>query len=153
MAKSKKAPSIKLAKEKIESIIDGQIDKIIDKSVDKTLDEIDNTNEVKKNKIQSEQKDKLVFALGYFLFFLPLIFSKNKKRMFYANEGLVLLIFSCLGGIFFKFVIGLLHYETALILSIVFYVFVFLCALYGFLKTMNNEKNVIIPFGKIKILK
>lgn len=154
------APNIKTAETKIDGVISRQVDKTIDKIVDKTFDKIKKEEHQEKKKVKNadsaEQKkdERIVFGLSYFLFFISLIFSKSDERKFYANQGLVLLMFLVAGGVFFRFVIGLLHYETSLILSLIFYVFVVLFALYGFIKTLRREELTRLPLiGRIKLIK
>lgn len=164
MKKQAKSPaSIKTTQTKIEDVINKQIDKTIDKIVDNTFEDIEKQEKQEKinlkksknvEKLETKKDEKIVFGLSYFLFFISLIFSKNEERKFYANQGLVLLIFAVLGSVFFRFVVGLIHFETSIILSIIFYVFVCLCAIYGLVKTLMGEKFVKIPFiGKIKLIK
>lgn len=150
-------PSLRETQKKVEEVIEKKIDQWIDKTVDKTLDEIDNAEKIKKQEadnLQSFEKQKIVFALSYFLFFIALIFSKDSRKNFYANQGLVLFLTAILGGLLFRVGLALIHYELALIVSLVFYVLVFLFALFGFVKTIRNQQFVLLPIiGKITLLK
>lgn len=172
--------NLKIAQTKIEEVISKQVDKTIDKIVDKTFDEIkqEETKQKRKKSAKQETKvtkfeteetkqqkkfetkenkkkdERIVYGLSYFLFFISLVFSKSEERKFYANQGLVLLLFTIVGAVFFKFVIGLLHYETSIISSLIFYVFVLLFATYGLVKTLMGEKQTEIPLiGRIKLIK
>lgn len=164
MSKQKKSSaSIVTVKTKIEEAINNKIDNQIDKIMDKTFKSIEEQEKEEKRKLtkrpyghapKENKNEKIVFALSYFLFFISLIFSKSQERKFYANQGLMLLIFAVVGAVFFRVVVGLIHYETSIILSVIFYIFVCLCATFGFVKTLTGEKNVQIPLiGKIKLIK
>lgn len=171
MATKKPKIAIKVTQEKIDEVINKQIDKIIDNAVDKTLKEIDDSekqskkktkeisqkNQLEKNKENNNfEKNKFVFALSYFLFFVSLIFVKEDKKSsrFYANQGLVLLISTLIGSFIFNFCFSFIHKELALILSLIFYVIILAYAVFGFSKTMAGEKEVILPIiGKIKLIK
>ena len=150
-------PSLREAQKKVDEVIDKKIDQWIDKSVDKTLEEIDNAEKQQQKKaddLHSFEKQKTVFALSYFLFFIALIFSKDSRKTFYANQGLVLFLTAILGGLLFRVGLAFLHYELALIVSLVFYVLVFLFALFGFVKTIRGQQFVALPIiGKITLLK
>lgn len=162
---AKNQANLKTTQTKFEDAINKQIDKTIDKIVDNTFENIEKQEKQEKEilkkteknaekSMESKKDEKIIFGVSYFLFFISLIFSKSDERKFYANQGLVLLIFGVVGAIFFRFVIGLIHYETSIILSMIFYVFILLFATYGLVKTLLGEKFVLIPLiGKIKLIK
>lgn len=157
MAKQNPIPLIK-AQQKVDEVINKQIDKIIDKTVDKTLEEIDKLEKQSQDPTQSRQgqntfeKQKLWFGLSYFLFFIA-FFCKGEQKHFYANQGFVLFLFLAFGSLVFRVGLAFVHLETALIVCFVFYVFVFLMALFGFIKTLKNEQNVRLPLiGKINLI-
>jgi len=95
------------------------------------------------------ESKKIISALGYFLFFIPLIAdSTNEDYRFHANQGLMLLIFSfivSLLGSFIPVIGGLI----AIIGSVVSFVF-FILGVVNVYNGVQKELPIIAQFRLIK---
>ena len=74
---------------------------------------MDNQEQQKENKqnINIEMdNDKMWGIVAYIIFFLPLIFVKNRSAFlnYHINQGIILFIVSLIGNIIFKMSFGLL---------------------------------------------
>lgn len=144
--------------DKIDEIIDKQIDKVVDKTLkeldEKEMNNKDNSNENVQQDKNDFEKNKVVFALSYLLFFLPYICAKDSPdKNFYANQGLVLLLTSLVFGV----VIGLLSLISSIlgwVLSAIVYILLLAELVYGVVRTLQgNEKTQLPIIGQITILK
>jgi len=97
------------------------------------------------------QQEKTIAALGYFLFFLPLIVEpKTEFKVFHANQALVLLIFTVLGN----FVASLLTIVLiGLLLFPVVNIFAFIAFILGIVNALNGEKKRLPLIGNWDLLK
>ncbi len=96
------------------------------------------------------EQNKVVSALSYFgiLFFLPLVACPNSKfGRFHANQGLVLLLCSVIGG--FLNMIPILGGLAASLVGIA----VFILFLFGLVNTLNGFAKELPLIGNISIIK
>lgn len=101
------------------------------------------------------EKNKTMAALGYLVFFIPLIQCKNSKLGRYcANQGLILLVLIILVNVFFGIftVVPFIGWLFRLIGSLIG--FALLCVgLICFIQMMTNERVIELPYvGFIKLL-
>ena len=107
----------------------------------------DRTNSFDRDDIN---QNKVISALSYLgiLFFLPLVASPNSRfGRFHANQGLILLILSVIGGILniFPFIGGLLSSLVGLAVFILF--------LFGLINTLSGFAKELPFIGNISIIK
>lgn len=96
------------------------------------------------------EQNKVVSALSYFgiIFFLPLAVCPNSKfGRFHANQGLILLICSVMGG--FLNMIPILGGLAASLVGIA----VFILFLFGLVNTLNGFAKELPLIGNISIIK
>lgn len=95
------------------------------------------------------EKNKVISALAYFIFFLPLIVCPDSPfGKFHTNQGLLLLIAS-VGG---SFVLGFIPIIGWIILPL-FSLAIFVFAIMGLVNTLNGKANELPIFGKYRIIK
>lgn len=95
-------------------------------------------------------QNKVIAALAYFgiLFFLPLIACPDSKfGRFHANQGLILLICSVIGG--FLNIIPILGNIASAIIGLIVFIFF----LYGLINTLNGYAKELPYVGGILIIK
>lgn len=150
---------------KIDKKIDSTLDKTLDYFVDPTLDDLavreeincDITYEKQCQKKIQECFDghKIVFALTYFLCFLSLFvqapYECRKFKLFYFNQGLVLLLFEviiiCLGLILY-----FVNIYLCIAVTIFLFAFLYTLGIICFVKTMKGKKlQKLWLIGKINI--
>lgn len=94
------------------------------------------------------EKNKVVSALAYIIFFLPLIVCPNSQfGKFHANQGLLLLITGMVGSI----VLSIIPYIW--ILTPLFSIVMFIAVIMGLINTLNGKANELPVIGKYKIIK
>ncbi|WKY46902.1 hypothetical protein Q5O24_11110 [Eubacteriaceae bacterium ES3] len=119
---------------------------------------MDNANQKpKENEVMEYQEftqediedNKVMAALAYILFFLPLIVCpESAYGKFHANQGLVLLIISVAGSIVFS-LIPVIGWILLPIFSLAILAFVIL----GIVNALNGKANKLPLIGEIVILK
>ena len=96
------------------------------------------------------EKNKVVSAFAYILFFLPLIACADSPfGKFHANQGLVLLIVGVAGGIILGFIPGVIGWILQSLLSLALLVLVVM----GLVNTLNGKAQELPVIGKYRILK
>jgi uncharacterized membrane protein len=95
------------------------------------------------------EKNKVVSAFAYFIFFLPLLACPGSPfGKFHANQGLLLLI-TCVAG---EFILGLVPVFGWIILP-VFSIAMFIIGIIGLINTLNGNAKELPVIGKYKIIK
>jgi uncharacterized membrane protein len=95
------------------------------------------------------EKNKVISALAYFIFFLPLIVCNDSPfGKFHANQGLLLFITCVIGNIVLEF-IPLIGW----ILLPLFSLFILILAIIGLVNTLNGNANELPIIGKFTIIK
>lgn len=98
----------------------------------------------------SNDQDKLIAALAYVIFFLPLVLTpKSKLGHYHANQGLLLLAFSVLGhvlGTIFP-IIG-----WFIILPIVWFMTIILFIM-GVINALNGNSKPLPLIGQYELIK
>lgn len=94
------------------------------------------------------EKNKIIAALAYVIFFLPLIVDKDSEYgKFHANQGLLLLIVSIVGNAILTFtIVGILFLPVLNILLFVLFVM-------GALNAYNGQAKELPVIGKYTLLK
>ena len=95
------------------------------------------------------EKNKVMAALAYFIFFIPLIAAQGSDfGKFHANQGLILLIVSVVGNIVLSFIpiIGW-------ILLPIFNLAIFIVAILGLVNALNGKASELPIIGGYEILK
>jgi len=111
-----------------------------------------NPTESLKVEVQSSSSnDKLVAALGYLIFFLPLVIEpKSDFKTFHANQSLLLLIFVVAGniiGVMLTFIlIGVLIVPLVNLFGFVLFIL-------GIVNAFNGEKKRLPLIGQFDLLK
>lgn len=110
------------------------------------MSEQENTNLFTKEDIE---KNKVISALAYFIFFLPLIVcSDSPYGKFHANQGLLLLITSIAGSV----VLGIIPVIGWVILPF-FSLAVFIFGIIGLINALNGKSKELPIIGKYRIIK
>lgn len=110
------------------------------------MSEMNNTIQFTKEDIE---KNKVVSALAYFIFFLPLIVcSDSPFGKFHTNQGLILFIVGAVGSI----VLGIIPVIGWILLPL-FSLGVFALAIIGLVNTLNGKANELPIIGKYRIIK
>jgi len=95
------------------------------------------------------EKNKVVAGLAYLIFFLPLVAAPESAfGKFHANQGLLLLIVSVIGGI----VLGIIPLIGWIIMPI-FYVAVLVFGIMGLVNGLNGKAQELPLFGKYRIIR
>jgi len=95
------------------------------------------------------EKNKVISALAYILFFLPLIACPESSfGKFHANQGLLLLIVGIIGNI----VLGIIPVIGWIILPI-FGLVVFILCIMGLIGALNGKAKELPIIGKYRIIK
>lgn len=95
------------------------------------------------------EKNKVVSALAYFIFFLPLIVCPDSPfGKFHANQGLILLITGVAGHI----ILGLIPI-LGWIIGIFFSIAIGVLAIMGLVNTLNGKAKELPVIGKFQILR
>ncbi len=95
------------------------------------------------------EKNKIMSALAYVLFFLPLVACPESRfGRYHANQGLLLLIVGIAGGI----ILGIIPIIGWILLPF-FYIATFVFAIIGFINGLNGRAKPLPLFGKFKIIK
>ncbi len=111
-----------------------------------------NPTESLKVEVQSSSSnDKLIAALGYLIFFLPLVIEpKSDFKTFHANQSLLLLIFVVAGniiGVMLTFIlIGVLIVPLVNLFGFVLFIL-------GIVNAFNGEKKRLPLIGQFDLLK
>lgn len=94
------------------------------------------------------EKNKVVAAVAYAIFFVPLIVDKDSEfGKFHANQGLLLLIVSLIGNAVLTFsIIGILLLPVLNILLLVLFII-------GVVNAINGEAKDLPVIGKYRLLK
>ncbi len=110
------------------------------------MTEQDNTNLYSAEDIE---KNKVISALAYILFFLPLIAcSDSPFGKFHANQGLLLLIVAVAGNIILG-IIPLIGWLFIPLFSLATFVF----AILGIVNAATGKAKELPLFGKFRIIK
>lgn len=101
------------------------------------------------------QKNKMLSAIGYLVFFVPLVSCKDSKLGRYcANQGLLLMILQILLAIFFNILgaIPLLGWLFALVGRLVGLA-VLVVSLMCMMQVMTNERVIELPYiGYLRLI-
>ncbi|MDF2985244.1 MAG: hypothetical protein K0R50_754 [Eubacterium sp.] len=110
------------------------------------MTEQDNTNVYSSEDIE---KNKVVSALAYILFFLPLIACADSPfGRFHANQGLLLLIVAVAGNI----VLGIIPFIGWVLLPL-FSLATFVFAILGIVNAATGKAKELPIFGKFRIIR
>lgn len=106
------------------------------------------------------EKNKVMAALAYLLFFLPLVACPDSKfGRFHANQGLLVLIASVGGGIVIAIlsaILTLISWRLIIIGSLlytVFYIAIAVLVVLGIINAVNGKAKELPLIGHIKIIK
>ena len=95
------------------------------------------------------EKNKVISALAYIIFFLPLIVCADSPfGKFHANQGLLLLITGVGGSIILSF-IPIIGWILLPLLSLA----IFILAILGLINTINGKAKELPVIGKYRIIK
>jgi uncharacterized membrane protein len=95
------------------------------------------------------QQNKLISALAYLIFFLPLIVCPDSPYgKFHANQGLILFILSFVGG----FVLGIIPIIGWALMPI-FWLAILVFAILGIVNAFNGKAKELPLIGKYTLLK
>ncbi|MFA6227476.1 MAG: hypothetical protein WC631_03320 [Candidatus Paceibacterota bacterium] len=91
--------------------------------------------------------EKLWAVLGYFIFFLPMIFVKNRTQFlnFHINQGIILFIVSMAG--YFGF--GILPFGIGMIFSWIWQIAVIALLVAGVMNVMKKETKPLPVVGRL----
>lgn len=94
------------------------------------------------------EKNKVVAAIAYAIFFVPLLVDKDSEfGKFHANQGLLLLIVSLLGNaILTVSIIGVLLLPVLNVILLVLFIM-------GVINAINGEAKDLPVIGKYRLLK
>lgn len=94
------------------------------------------------------EKNKVVAAIAYAIFFVPLLVDKDSEfGKFHANQGLLLLIVSLLGNaILTVSIVGILLLPVLNIILLVLFIM-------GVINAINGEAKDLPVIGKYRLLK
>ncbi|MGD9473906.1 MAG: DUF4870 domain-containing protein [Eubacteriaceae bacterium] len=99
------------------------------------------------------EDNKVMAALAYILFFLPLIVCpESAYGKFHANQGLVLLIVSVAGSIVLGIISAIIPF-IGWIVQLIFSLAVLAFAILGIVNALNGKANKLPLIGEITILK
>lgn len=99
------------------------------------------------------EDNKVMAALAYILFFLPLIVCpESAYGKFHANQGLVLLIVSVAGSIVLGIISAIIPF-IGWIAQLIFSLAVLAFAILGIVNALNGKANKLPLIGEITILK
>ncbi|MBR0575283.1 hypothetical protein KCG48_02905 [Proteiniclasticum sp. BAD-10] len=94
------------------------------------------------------EKNKVVAAIAYLIFFLPLIAAPDSKfGRFHANQGLVLLIVGMVGNL----VLGMIPILGWILLPL-YSLAIFVLAVLGLVNTLNGKAKKLPIIGKINLI-
>ncbi len=103
------------------------------------------------NPQQISQHERTIAALGYLIFFLPLILEpRTEFKVFHANQALLLLIFVVLGNFLASFLTIVL---IGLLLFPIVNIFAFIAFVLGVVNAFNGEKKRLPLIGNWDLLK
>ncbi|AHF09450.1 MULTISPECIES: hypothetical protein [Dehalobacter] len=95
------------------------------------------------------EKNKVISALAYIIFFLPLIVcSDSPFGKFHANQGLLLLIMGVAGSVILSFIPVL-----GWLLLPLFSLAILIIAILGLIHTLNGKAKELPVIGKYRIIK
>lgn len=95
------------------------------------------------------EKNKVVSALAYLIFFLPLIVCPDSPfGKFHANQGLILLIVAFAGNVILN-IIPVLGW----ILGVLFSLAILTLIILGLVNTLNGQAKELPVIGKFTIIK
>ncbi|OXM87750.1 DUF4870 domain-containing protein [Paenibacillus rigui] len=98
---------------------------------------------------QDAKNNKVVAALGYILFLIPLLLAKDSRfAMYHANQGLLLLIVSVIAN----FVLGLIPVIGWILLPIA-NLALLIMAILGIVRAVNGETKPLPFIGTYTLLK
>ena len=96
-----------------------------------------------------EEKNKVIAALAYVLFFLPLLACRvDEFAMYHANQGLLLLLFGWGGSVILS-LIPIIGWIMLIFYPLVTFVFLII----GVMNALKNEKKPLPLIGNFTILK
>ncbi len=99
---------------------------------------------------QDIEKNKVMAALAYILFFLPLIVCPDSRYgRFHANQGLLLLIAGIAGSIICGMLIFLV---IGLVLLPIYNIAIFVLAILGIVNALNGKAKDLPIIGKFRII-
>lgn len=94
------------------------------------------------------EKNKVVAAIAYLIFFLPLLAAPDSKfGRFHANQGLVLLIVGMVGNL----VLGMIPILGWILLPL-YSLAIFVLAVLGLVNTLNGKAKKLPVIGKINLI-
>ena len=109
---------------------------------------------------QDIEKNKVMAALAYILFFLPLVACPDSRfGRYHANQGLLILIASIAGGIalaIISAILGIISYYLLFLSSLlytVFYIGITVLVVIGIINAVNGKAKPLPLIGNIKIIK
>jgi len=95
------------------------------------------------------EKNKVISALAYFIFFLPLIAcSDSPYGKFHANQGLMLFITAVVGNI----ILGIIPFLGWILLPI-YSLLMFILAILGLVNALNGKAEELPVIGTYRIIK
>jgi len=95
------------------------------------------------------EKNKVISALAYFIFFLPLIVCNDSLfGKFHANQGLLLFITCAVGNI----VLALIPFIGWILLPL-FSLAIFILGIIGLINALNGKAEELPVIGKYRIIK
>lgn len=98
--------------------------------------------------VDDVQKNKVIAALAYLVFFLPLIAAPDSRfGRFHANQGLLLLILSIAGNI----VLRIIPFLSSILMPL-FSLFCFILCIMGLANTLNGKARELPLIGQYRIL-
>ena len=112
---------------------------------------LNSSNNNQTNDQPVSQQERTIAALGYLIFFLPLIVEpRTEFKVFHANQALLLLIFTVLGNFVASFLTIVL---IGLLLFPVVNIFAFVAFILGIVNAFNGEKKRLPLIGNWDLLK
>lgn len=108
-----------------------------------------------KRSVRAWESNKYFYAFAYFIFFVPLFMEDTRRSRFYVNQGIMVWLWLILGNIALYYIGMIPGFElfnpTA---QWVFSAIILLLALYGFIATLLDRRDVRLPvIGWIDIVK
>ncbi len=96
-----------------------------------------------------KETNRAVAALGYILFFIPLLVDgNNEEYKFHANQGLVLLIVSLIVNIIPRFIPWI-----GLIIALIGGILVLVLCIMGIINALNGEQKELPIIGSFTLIK
>ena len=108
---------------------------------------------------EEKEEGRIYSIIGYFwfLFFIPLLVKNNKYCKYHANQGLNLLIFSLLGGLFVTLLDNFLKMVSLGVVSIIFKVVFSLIVVFlfcfGIFNSLKGKARNLPLIGEFRLIK